>query len=33
MAYTFMNPVSSVVGGFYSIWQNIFNSWQLSRRK
>lgn len=33
MAYTFMNPVSSVVGGIYSIWQNIFNSWQLSRRK
>lgn len=33
MAYTFMDPVSSVVGGFYSIWQNIFNSWQLSRRK
>lgn len=33
MAYTFMNPVSSVVGGIYSIWQNIFNSWQLSHRK
>lgn len=32
MAYTFMDPVSSVVGGFYSIWQNIFNSWQLSRK-
>lgn len=32
MAYTFMDPVSAVVGGFYSIWQNIFNSWQLSRK-
>lgn len=31
MAYTFMDPVSSVVGGIYSIWQNIFNSWQLQR--
>lgn len=32
MAYTFMNPITSVVGGFYSIWQNIFNSWQLQRK-
>lgn len=32
MGYTFLDPVTSVVGGFYSIWQNIFNSWQLHRR-
>ncbi len=32
MAYTFMTPVTSVAGGFYSLWHNIFNSWQLYRR-
>ncbi len=31
MAYTFMNPLTSVAGGFYSIWHNVFNSWQLHR--
>ena len=31
MAYTFMTPESSIVGGFYSIWHNIYNSWQLYR--
>ncbi|TGX81481.1 transporter [Palleniella muris] len=25
----FLNPVTSVVGGCYSIWHNIINSWQL----
>lgn len=25
----FLNPVTSVVGGFYSVWHNIMNSWQL----
>ena len=29
MAYTFMTPETSIVGGLYSIWHNIFNSWQL----
>lgn len=32
MAYTFMNPVTSIAGGFYSIWHNVFNSWQLYRQ-
>lgn len=26
---TFMNPIASVAMAFYSIWQNIYNSWQL----
>lgn len=29
MGYTFLSPVTSVAGGFYSIWHNIYNSWQL----
>lgn len=32
MAYTFMTPVTSIAGGFYSLWHNIFNSWQLYRQ-
>ena len=31
MAYTFMTPESSIVGGLYSIWHNLYNSWQLYR--
>lgn len=33
LGYTFFSPVTSVVGGFYSIWHNIINSWQLYRSK
>ena len=33
MAYTFMNPVTSIAGGFYSLWHNIFNSWQLYQKQ
>ena len=29
MGYTFMTPVSSIAGGFYCIWHNVFNSYQL----
>lgn len=29
MGYTFFTPVTAVAGGFYSIWHNVFNSWQL----
>ncbi len=28
-----MDPVVSVAGGFYTIWHNAFNSWQLYRRR
>lgn len=31
MGYTFMDPIVSVAGGFYSIWHNVFNTWQLRR--
>lgn len=33
MGYTFMDPVTSVAGGFYSIWHNCYNTWQLYRRR
>lgn len=29
MGYTFMTPITSIAGGFYSVWHNVFNSWQL----
>ena len=32
MGLVFLNPVTSVVGGFYSIWHNLINSWQLYQR-
>lgn len=31
--YTFMDPLSSIAGGFYSIWHNVYNSYQLAKRK
>lgn len=33
MGLVFLNPVTSVVGGFYSIWHNVINSWQLYKHK
>jgi BASS family bile acid:Na+ symporter len=33
MAYTFMTPETAIVGGLYSIWHNIYNSWQLKNKK
>ena len=30
MASSFLNPLVAMVGGFYSVWQNIINSYQLS---
>lgn len=29
MGYTFMNPVTAMAGGFYSVWHNVINSYQL----
>lgn len=29
IGYTFLDPVVSVAGGFYSIWHNCYNTWQL----
>lgn len=31
MGLVFLNPVTSVVGGFYSVWHNIINSIQLAQ--
>ena len=31
MGYTFMTPETAIVGGLYSIWHNMYNSWQLYR--
>ena len=31
MAYTYLNPMSSLAPGTYVLWQNIINSWQLWR--
>lgn len=31
MAYTYLNPLSSLAPGTYVLWQNIFNGWQLWR--
>lgn len=31
MGYTFMTPETAIVGGLYSIWHNLYNSWQLYR--
>ena len=29
LGYSFLTPVTSVAGGLYAIWQNLFNSWEL----
>lgn len=31
MANTYLNPLASVFPALYSIWQNLFNSWQMWR--
>ena len=33
LGYSFFSPVTAIAGGFYSIWHNVYNSWQLARRK
>jgi BASS family bile acid:Na+ symporter len=33
MAHAYLNPLSAVGPGFYVLWQNVINSWQLWRRK
>ena len=29
MGYTFFTPVTAVAAGFYSVWHNVVNSYQL----
>lgn len=33
MGYTFMTPITSIAGGFYSVWHNLWNTYQLHRIK
>ncbi len=33
MATTYLNPLASLFPALYSVWQNVFNSWQLWRYK
>lgn len=33
MAHTYLNPLSAVGPGFYVIWQNVINSWQLWKKR
>lgn len=33
MGYTFMNPVTAMAGGFYSVWHNVINSYQLYKHR
>lgn len=32
MGYTFLSPVTAMAGGFYSVWHNVINSWQLYKK-
>ena len=33
MGYTFLDPVVSVAGGFYTIWHNCYNTYQMYRKR
>ena len=33
MGYTFFTPITAVAGGFYSIWHNVINSYQLYQHR
>lgn len=33
MAYTYLDPISSVAPGAYVLWQNTINSWQLWKKR
>lgn len=32
-AYTFLTPITAIAGGFYSVWHNLVNTWQLYRNR
>lgn len=32
LGYNYMTPVTSVAGGLYAVWQNLFNSWELYQK-
>ena len=29
VGYSFLDPLTALAGGFYSIWHNVYNAWQL----
>lgn len=33
LGYNYLTPVTSVAGGLYAIWQNLYNSWELYRKE
>ena len=33
LGINYLTPVTSVAGGLYAIWHNLFNSWQLMKQK
>lgn len=33
LGYTFLSPISATAGGFYSVWHNVVNSWQLYKKR
>ena len=33
MGYTFFTPITAIAGGFYSVWHNLVNSWQLYKKR
>ena len=33
LGYTFLTPETAIIGGLYSIWHNVYNSWQLYRAR
>lgn len=33
MGYTFLTPVTAIAGGFYSVWHNVYNAYQLNRMR
>ena len=32
VGYTFLSPLTALAGGFYSLWHNVYNAWQLYRK-
>lgn len=33
MGYTFFTPITAIAGGFYSVWHNVANSYQLYKKR
>ena len=33
LGYNYMTPITSVAGGLYAIWQNLYNSWELYQKE